>query len=260
MRLEPLEYSTFAKACEPDPKDVGIRLISSSPMKLYIPDIVSDANIRYMVERGKSLAEAYEATNIKSYLPTSDIRPCISEVFRTPQSTSFNPRQISGSTCVGFNQCMQEWIMANQPDPAPDPANRRMVIGKFDGGLVYTPSPNESNCVKTKFNMTRDMRTAYTECNCSEIIPQWPGGIEMLSALYKSQPDYSMYRLTKDAMNIMVIQSYTPPITITPTVSPSPVISPMPEITTPLPSQKPSINPLFILILGGLFLITLKSD
>ena len=262
--LEPLQYSDFSLACDPVKMGIGIRKLESSPMKIYIPDAVTIIKIRNILESGRALDYAYAQSNFKAYLPTLDIRPCISEVFKTPQSTTLDAGQISGATCTGFNNCMQEWIMANQPNPDANPNKRRMAIGKWEERLILTPSPQESDCIISKFTLSRDMRSAYSECGCSDILPAWPGGVEMITALHRSTPTICMYRICKDALNIMAIQYYVPEtglpsanLTTVPISPATPAITPA-IITLPA-EEKKSVNPYVLLALAGLVFLMIKK-
>jgi hypothetical protein len=265
MLLEPLEYANFEIACSMNPTRMTIRP-SGAPFgftKLIIPDWKEASTIRYLITRGNNLEDAYGNTfpyGFYDIFPTEEYRPCIYEVYKTPISPSLSENQANMETCKGYNRCMQEWVMANLPDPDPSPRRRRMCIGKWQGKNVYAPSPDQGDCIISKFTMSRNMITAFKDCGCSDILPGWPGGIELIASLHKSNPTNSMYRIAKDALNIMAIQYYIPPETTLETFVPSLTTSPpINIIQTETPEKKSSAVPYYLIAIAGAIFLLMKK-
>lgn len=271
ITLTPVKYLNISTAtC--DPGYAGMKLLKGEGITLAVPDYFRDTNIRRDIELGKDMRRAYSNANFQDYYPSDDIRPCLMEVYKTPGF--YDPAKDrlvnygGNHTCIGFNNCLQEWMAANYPDRDPDPRKRRMVVAYLDDQPIYAPSQAEGDCIKSNFAITKNIYSAYSNCNVGDILPGWPGGPEMVADFLSLYPAYSMYHHVKMAAQFESLKYSEPQTpTISPVISQSispvetypyttiPATSILPDTKKPDETKKTSYLPYIIIPLGLLLFL-----
>lgn len=222
--------------CEPY---TGARItFRSEGLRLTVPNIIEDQNIRWMMDRGKSLVDAYKAAGAGSIIPDAAIRPCISEKLRyrridpiTGRSEISAPGQF---TCAEFHRCFEDYIRAQRAFPEDRPSERRLQIAPG----VYAPSAAEDQCIRQKFLMFRNLTQAYHDCGAGDIIPSWPGAAQFISNALTASPDTHLYEITKTAYQLFGVKPKPKP----------PPISPPPD------KKDVSLSSYILIAVGALFL------
>lgn len=226
------------------------RTFREGSLKLTVPSILEDKKIRWLLERGKSLEDAYKDANAWYIIPDAAMRDCIELVFKIPY---FDPQ--SGEwktapgqfTCVGFHKCFQDYVKAQAAFPEQEYAARRMRIAPG----VYSPGPAEEACIQQAFLKQIPLDEAYGQCGAGDIIPSWPGALQDIATAYvtaigKNKPFPPIYDITKRSHQLFALK----PPAIAPSISPS--ISPPPE-----EEKKPS--KLIYFVIGGIALLLLSE-
>ena len=204
--------------------------LRSGDLKLIVPDRVEDMNIRWLVERGMSLWNAYKQAGARYIMPDEALRPCIELVFKTPYYDPNAGEWKTGAgkfTCIGFHKCFEEYVSAQAAFPEQHPERRRMRIAPG----VYAPSAPEEACIKRKFVAQVPLDAAYRQCGAGDIIPTWAGALQFIRTAFMASmaaqlPFPPLYEITKRSHQLYAIQP--PPPVPAPAVSPPPV-SPPPE-------------------------------
>ena len=89
--------------------------LRSGDFQVTVPGALEDKQIRYLLEHGKSLEDAYRDANAWAIIPPQAMRECIELVFKTPY---FDPasggwKTSEGAfTCVGFHKCLSDYAAA----------------------------------------------------------------------------------------------------------------------------------------------------
>ena len=97
---------------------------------------------------------------------------------------------------------------------------------------VYAPSKEEEKCIKQAFVDQKTLEEAYNDCGAGDIMPRWPGGLEMIrsafmTAMAKNLAFPALYEVTKRSYQIYGLQPSISPPSTSPSISPS--ISPPAE-------------------------------
>lgn len=191
----------------------------SEGLSLTVPNAVEEKIIRWLIDQGKSLSQAYREAGSVWIIPDEGIRPCISEVLRTKwynqQTGTWETAGIGQWTCTKFFNCFEEYIKAQRDWPEASLQDRRMEIAPG----VYTPSAAEDACIRKDFFLNRDIVAAFERCNASAILPRWPGALTFIASALSNCPTCHLYQIMKDSYRLQAIQPPAKP-SITPPTSP----------------------------------------
>ncbi len=170
-----------------------------------LPDAVRDRQIRWLIDNGETLENAYRKALAADLIPPEPMRPCILEVFKSkyydPDDDTWKPFG-PNHTCMGFHHCLAEYIPSLIHDPKQTvPQERRIRIAAD----VYAPSPAEAQCIKNQFVFTGNLVEAYEKCGAMDILPSWPGALEFITQALQNQPGESLYNAIKNAYMIYTV-------------------------------------------------------
>lgn len=216
------QTSSIPPPCEPY---TGSRItFRSEGLTLTVPSLPEDANIRWMMERGEGIVNAYKWAGAASIVPDAAIRACVAEVFRTPYYDYVTDEWKTGPgqfTCVQMHQCFANYIQSRRAFPEETPKSaedRRFMIA--DG--VFAPSANECRCIRDRFRRTNNLSQAYTECAAADILPAWPGAVEFIANAVNQSPGSTLYEIIRTASTLYTVTQPKPVPPLSPPVSPPP--------------------------------------
>lgn len=230
-------------------------------LSLTVPSVLEDKQIRWQLERGISLSDAYKRAGAGNIIPDVALQKCIELVFKTPyfDPTAGEWKTAEGQfTCVGFYKCLQEYAAGQDAFPQDAAADRRLKIAPG----VFSPSQKEESCIKIKFLDQLGIEEAYKKCGASDIIPRFPGGLELIQTAFvntmaKTEPFPPMYEIIKRAYQMYAIQP--PDLPEAPATSPPSPATPLPSPATPPPKKKK--KPWIIyLVIGVLVFVVIKDS
>lgn len=191
-------------------------------VRLHVPDMVVDRNIRWQVDKGRSLEDAYAQVGWLDWLPPPGMRTCCFDIMAQKWLDDNMEWQISGwgHTCFGYHKCLEKYVLAVREG---NKAGRMKVAP----GL-YSPSPVEEKCVKQRFAVGRDAVRAYNECKIMDILPTSPRIIEdlnrMLAYNLQERKSESIYTMLEVSSAMTPEQPHTPPDHHTATPSKTPYL------------------------------------
>lgn len=225
-------------------------------VSLTVPSLMEDGQIRYQLERGKILSDAYKNAGAGNIIPDVPLRNCIELVFKTPYfdpaagEWKTSPGQF---TCRGFHNCLQEYAGGQAAFPQDDPADRRLMIAPG----VFSPSTKEESCIKLKFLEQMGIEEAYNSCGASDIIPTFPGALNLIQTAFtntmaKSEPFPPIYEITKRAYQLYAIQPPEP--------RPAPATPPPPPATPTADQDKKKKPWIIYLVIGVLVFVMIKDS
>ncbi len=231
------------------------KVLKVGSLSLTVPNAREDRQIRYQLERGSVLSNAYKMAGAGNIIPDVPLRKCIELVFRTPY---FDPasgewKTSEGQfTCVGFYNCLQAYAEGQAAFPQDDPADRRLMIAPG----VFSPSQKEESCIKTKFLEQIGIEEAYSTCGASDIIPAFPGALSLIQTAFtntmsKGEPFPPLYEIIKRAHQMYAIQ---PP---DPQQAPA---TPPPPPATPTPGKKKKPWIVYLVIGVAVYLVVFRSE
>jgi len=240
IQIEPL--GQIPSACD---RYTGTRLtFTGNGLTLTVPDMITDRQIRWLMDRDMSLVDAYKRAGFGDFIPDPGIRPCISAALRKKYfDTNTQTWKATGGmfTCVEFHKCFVEYLKAQRVFPEAK-AERRMQIAKG----VYAPSAGEERCIRDKFAKQIDLLTAYTQCGAGDIIPDWPGAMDFMSRALTATPDENLYQIIKTTYRLHALAPEPPP-----EVPPGDL-----PISPPAEDKKPF--PLIYVLIGAVVFLSLS--
>ncbi len=161
-------------------------------VQVIVPDMVTDRNLRRLIDGGLSFDNAYRQVGWWDQIPPEGMRQCCYEILRTKwYDPVSNTRKISGwgHTCAGYFRCFEAYVEGLRQT-----AKRgRMVVAPG----VYSPSPEEEACIKQRFYLSNSIARAYSECDAIDILPRFPGAIDKLNQVMRSSIRTPMYEMIK---------------------------------------------------------------
>ena len=199
----------MAITSECDPNQATRRVFSLEGLKVVVPDAVADSQIRWLVERGRSIKTAFAEAGQSHNTPDPAIVPCAEEVFSvkyydlvsgTWKATS------RGYTCNGMWTCFTEYVGGGRYFPGRLKADKRLWITE---GL-FVPSPNEEACIKQHFRQSKDLEAAYRACGCANIIPEWPTCLPFVAQALTADPAGYMYTAIKTWYRLQYATGWPP--------------------------------------------------
>jgi len=168
-----------------------------------------DKQLRYLVDRGMSIEQAYGQLGWTDALPAPGMRQCCYDVLRQKWLDENMEWQVSGwgYTCSAYHDCLERYVLAIRET---NKAGRMKIAPG-----VYAPSPEEASCIKHRFAIYKDIARAYSECKALDILPSFPGAVETLNRLMltdlvekRRQP---MYKMIQVAFNLAAQPPEHPP-------------------------------------------------
>lgn len=169
---------------------------------LELPDAVTDKSLRWLVDQGMGIMDAYAQVGWKNFLPAEGMRECCREVLRQKWLDENSEWQLSGwgFTCAGYNECLEKYAAG---------VRETTKIGRMkiaDG--VYSPAPDEELCIRRRFAAHSDIARAYSDCNVLDIAPRFPGGMAALQqsmiADRAKEIHQPMYKMISSAYSLLV--------------------------------------------------------
>ena len=142
--------------------------------RLEVPEAVIDKQLRWLVDQGMGIADAYARLGWKDFLPEEGMRECCRDVLRIKWMDENQVQQLEGwgATCEGYHRCLEKYVQAIRE-------TKKIGRMKIAQGL-YSPSPDEEKCIRLRFAVHNDVARAYTECNAQEILPQFSFALESM--------------------------------------------------------------------------------
>lgn len=213
------------------------RILREGSLSLTVPSMLEDEKIRWQLERGVPLVDAYQRAGAYYIYPDVSLRRCVEEVFKTPYFDPDTGEWKTGAgqyTCVEFQKCLQQYASGQAAFPEESLSDRRVSVAPG----VYAPSPQEERCIKGKLLELIPLEVAYDECGAGDILPGWSGALAFVQSAYmnaiaENKPFPSLYNLTKRAYQIYAIQPQEAPATPPHIPAIPPPITPPPEKKTP---------------------------
>lgn len=169
-------------------------------VRLHLPDAVTDKQLRYLVDRGMPISDAYGQVGWFDELPPVGMRECCYGILRQKWMDQNRELQISGwgHTCAGYFGCLEKYVLALRE-------TNKIGRMKLAEGL-YVPSPAEEACIKRRFAQHLDIARAYSECNALDILPGFPGAVESMNMiLAKSMAERTnlpLYKVIQTLFNL----------------------------------------------------------
>jgi len=232
------------------------RTLREGSVSVTVPSIQEDEQIRWLLEHGNSIEDAYKNANAWHIIPDQAMRDCIELVFKEPY---FDPvagvwKTSPGQfTCVGFHKCLQQYARGQAAFPEEQAGKRRMRIARG----VFAPSEREESCIQQKFLKQVPLDEAYRQCGAGDIIPFWPGGLQdiataFMTAMGNQKPFPPIYEILKRSHQLYAIR----PPSVSPSVSPA--ISP--PVSPPAKDKEKKPSKLIYFVVGGLVLLLLSES
>jgi len=223
-------------------------------LTLVVPNLAEDTQIRWQMERGVKMTDAYKRAGASRFIPDPAIRSCISLVFQTPYfdlETGTWKTSAGKYTCIGFQKCLQEYAEGQAISPEDDPENRRLLIAPG----VFAPSPAEEACIKQTFLSIASITDAYEQCGADDILPEWPGAADFIqnafiTAISEQKRLPPLYTLTKRSHQLYAIQ---PPDEDPNLPTPATPVAPV----TPPAEEEPKKSNLIYYVAGGIAILAL---
>ncbi len=161
-------------------------------VRVILPDAVTEKKLRWLIDEGASLEDAYRNVGWWDEIPPPGMRRCCYDVLRTKWYDAISDTwKLSGwgHTCAGYFRCFEAYVEALRE------TKKRGRIKIAEG--VYAPSPDEEACIKQRFYRSRNIARAYSECGAVDILPTFPGAIEGLSKVMASSITIPLYEMIK---------------------------------------------------------------
>lgn len=194
---------------ECDPYRVTKQIFSMEGIRVVVPDAVADKAIRWLVERGRTVQQAFQEAGQSANTPDPAVIPCAHEVYSVKyydlESGTWKPTS-RGYTCNGLWRCFTEYIGGNRYFPRARNADRRMWINE---GL-FAPSPNEERCIKQHFLESRSLEAAYKACGAEDIIPEWPTCLPFVAQALVFDPNGYIYTALKTWYRLQYLSGWPP--------------------------------------------------
>ena len=163
-------------------------------VSLHVPDMFEDKMLRYLIDQGMRINDAYGQMMMSALVPPQGLTVCCKDALRTKW---YNPEsgrwELSGwgFTCSEYYKCFVNYV---------DALRATQVRGRIKIAQgVYVPSPWEETCIRRAFVSRGDVTAAYSECDASDILPKFPGAIDGLNRLLASKESskHTMYDMIK---------------------------------------------------------------
>ena len=227
--------------------------LRAGDLSITVPNILEDEQIRWQIERGVNLWEAYQRANVSGLFPDVAVRKCIEMVFKEPYYDPDDGKMKTSPgqyTCVGFHRCLRQYAGGQAAFAEEALADRRIQIAEN----VYSPSPNEEACIKRKFLEQIGIEEAYNQCGAGEILPKFKGFIPLVEGAYVKaigdrKPFPPLYDLTKRSYQLFAIQPQETPAT------PAPVPYVPPPATPTAEDTKKTPWIIYVIIAGVLYFL-----
>lgn len=190
-----------------NPKDPGRKKFTmqtdEGTVTLTVPNYLEEKQVRWLVDQGKPLLDAYRNAGIWAILPETGMRQCIEDALRIkyydPESGA--RLQTGGNfTCIEFHHCFEDYLRAFREYPAD---RGRITIAPG----VIAPSPEEQTAIKARFSVSKNLPKAYTDCGAADILPKWEGAIPAIAKTLTDYPQADMYNVIK---TLYYLQTQTP--------------------------------------------------
>lgn len=180
-------------------------------VKLIVPSATEEKRLRWLIDRGASIEQAYSQTsgmgypNIYDILPEEGMRPCCTQVLKSKWLDNSGKWQPGGwgNTCAGYFDCFSQHLRAVQEYG--QGKRGRTVIAPG----VVAPNTEEANCIKRRFPTTGDIVATYISCGCKDIIPDFPGAIVGLTDLLARRVKKPLYEMLRTLYELS--QALPPP-------------------------------------------------
>lgn len=161
-------------------------------VRVILPDAVTEKKLRWLIDQGASLENAYRSVGWWDEIPPEGMRRCCYDVLRTKWYDAISDTwKLSGwgHTCAGYFRCFEAYVEALRE------TRKRGRIKIAEG--IYAPAPGEETCIKERFFRSKDIARAYSECDALDILPTFPGAIEGLNKVMASSITMSIYEMIK---------------------------------------------------------------
>lgn len=180
-----------------DAKDPGRKKFTmqtdEGTVSLTVPNYLEDKQVRWLVDKGKNVVDAYTNAGIWQILPERGMRPCIYDALRIkyydPES---GERQLTGGnfTCHEFHKCFENYLTTFRQYP-----EKRGRITIAPG--VVIPSPDEEKCIRSRFIVSKNLPKSYHECGAADILPKWEGALDAISETLTKYPQVELYHIIR---------------------------------------------------------------